>query len=118
MRSPLDACFMAALLRAKPALAAPVDFTGNWMMDEDASTSLEPVFQLRGVPWARRKLAEGLDESQDIKQSGHRVSIGFDNIVGRMEQKLVADGATMSIDALLVAASGEKASGRRVFHKR
>lgn len=160
---------LAALFCLQAAFAAPADFTGTWVMDEAASTSLEPVFKLQGVAWAKRKIAEGLDQEQLITQDGDRVSVVFDNIVGRMEQKLVADGKphetvntanrpvtfttnwladgglqgkavlmseagkpadltvtrrlsadgkTMSIDVLLVAESGEKASGKRVFRKK
>jgi hypothetical protein len=86
------AAMVALTVSTTPAHAAPADFTGNWVMDESASTSLEPVFKLQGVAWAKRKLAEGLDQQQLITQSGDSVSIVFDNIVGRMEQKLVADG--------------------------
>lgn len=73
-----------------PAFA--VDFSGTWALDVNASGSMDPILELQGVSWARRKLAERLDARVRITQVGDRLTAVYDNVLGKQEQVLVFDG--------------------------
>lgn len=73
------------------ALAGP-DFSGHWLLDEDASGSMDTVLKLQEVSWAKRQLAETLDNEQRIVQSEAGLTVTFDNLLGDIEQRLVLDG--------------------------
>lgn len=73
-----------------PSLA--VDFSGTWTLDASASGSMDPILELQGVSWAKRKLAERLDAKVIITQAGDRLTAVYDNTLGQQEQVLVFDG--------------------------
>lgn len=70
-----------------PALAGP-DFSGDWVLDEDASQPLDAILKLQDVPWYKRAVAETLDARVTIRQSGDALTLTFDNIAGDAVQEL------------------------------
>ena len=87
----LLAILMTGLIPSS-ALAQRPDFTGTWALDKAASDSMDPVFQLQGISWAKRKLGANLDAKQEISQHEDNLVIVFDNLVGNVTQKLYFDG--------------------------
>ena len=70
----------------------PPDFSGHWLLDAEASGSMDAVLEVQGVSWVKRKLATTLDNEQLLTQSPDGLVIVFDNILGNITQELVFDG--------------------------
>ena len=68
------------------------DFTGHWLLDEGLSDTMDALMTLQGVPWAMRKMAEGLDHEVHQRQQGDRLILVFDNALGDFRQELIFDG--------------------------
>ncbi|MCB9778926.1 MAG: hypothetical protein H6742_10215 [Alphaproteobacteria bacterium] len=89
-RLPLLLALLFAGAFGLPAHA--VDFSGRWSLDKAASGSMDPILELQGVAWAKRKLAEGLDAKVAITQTADRMTAAYDNAAGKQQQVLVFDG--------------------------
>lgn len=77
----------------EPAVqVAPLDFSGHWLLDADASQSLDAVLEVQGVSRLKRKLGATLDNDLELTQSTDKLVVVFDNILGRITQELYFDG--------------------------
>ena len=81
---------LGLLLWVQAATAA--DLSGRWVLDAAASERVDAALLLMEVPWAKRKIAEYLDNDCTIQQSGDRLTLTFRNMLGTVEQQLVANG--------------------------
>lgn len=86
-----------ALLAATLALAAPIDLSGTWVLDKEASDSVDELLKSQGVSWAQRKVVAGLDVTQVISQSGDSVTVAVDTSKKDRTETLVADGVARQV---------------------
>ena len=82
----------ALCLPTNAAIAEPANFSGHWVIDEDASDSMDAILKLQDISWVLRKAAEGLDHEVTIKQEATQLTATFDNLLGNAVQVLVFDG--------------------------
>ncbi|MFT4974713.1 MAG: hypothetical protein ACI8S6_000596 [Myxococcota bacterium] len=85
---------VAVLLLLLPTLshAQQANFTGRWVIDEQLSLSMDPVFAIQGISWAVRQAAKSFDTEANITQSADRITVTFDNFRGTHNQVLIFDG--------------------------
>lgn len=77
---------------AQPALAAPVDLSGTWVLDRQASGDLDPLLQARGASWVERQAAKGLRVTRIIQQDGDTLHIDIDSSAKDSEETVKVDG--------------------------
>ena len=75
-----------------PASAEHPDFTGTWSLDSAASGSMDPIFKLQGISWAKRKVGASLDNEQKVTQTADKITTVFDNLKGTVTQEIYFDG--------------------------
>lgn len=74
------------------ASAKHADFTGTWTLDAAASGSMDPIFKLQGISWAKRKLGANLDAEQTVTQTTDKLTTVFNNLKGTITQEIHFDG--------------------------
>lgn len=87
----LTVCLIVSVPSAVWAQQRP-DFSGVWMLDAEASGSMDAVFELQGISWIKRKFAAQLDVKQTLTQSDEKLELVFDNLLGTHHQRLYFDG--------------------------
>lgn len=68
------------------------NFSGVWVLDTEASDSMDTLFELQGISWIKRKFATKLDVKQTLTQTDEKLELVFDNILGIHRQVLYFDG--------------------------
>lgn len=91
MRAVLLALVLSVVL-ARPALAAPVDLSGTWVLDKQASGDLDPILQASGASWVERQAARGLKVTRTIEQDGDTLRIAIDSSARDSEETVQVDG--------------------------
>lgn len=84
-------------------------FTGTWVLDKQASDSLDPLLQAQGVGWFKRKAAAGLDVTQVIEVEGDTVHI-------EVQSSLKSGAETVQLDGVARERVGEQGPAR-VAHR-
>ncbi len=74
------------------ASAQHTDFTGTWTLDAAASGSMDPIFKLQGISWAKRKLGAKMDAKQKTTQTADKLTTVFNNVKGTITQEVYFDG--------------------------
>ena len=74
------------------ASAEHADFTGTWALDTAASGSMDPIFKLQGISWAKRKVGAKLDAEQKVTQTADKITTVFNNLKGTITQEMYFDG--------------------------
>jgi hypothetical protein len=76
-----------------------VDFSGEWLLDLDAaqSTSIEPLLESLGIPWALRKFIQSMSITQIISQTKNSISIQIKTSKGTETLSLLLDGVRHDI---------------------
>lgn len=77
---------------AQPALAAPVDLSGTWVLDKQASGDLDPLLQARGASWLERQAAKGIKVTRIIRQEGDTLHVEIDSSAKDAQETLIVDG--------------------------
>lgn len=89
----LIASLVAASLAPVRAFAEDVpDFSGTWLLDEDASDSVDPILKAQGVSWFKRKIMGGLKLTQRIRQSGNTLDVTFVTSAKTQQHEWIVDG--------------------------
>lgn len=83
---------MIGLLLGAALAAAPVDLSGTWQIDEDASESIEPLLQARGASWLERQAIKHITVQHVITQQGDRVEVNIRSTVYSRQDVHLADG--------------------------
>ncbi len=101
MKSLTPLFLLAALFSAPLALpglgvgiayAANADLAGTWVLDKDASESVDAMLKAQGVSFVERKVAAGLDVTQTIAVSGDAITLHIVTSKKTEDQALTADG--------------------------
>ena len=85
-------CLTLALALARPALAAPVDLSGTWVLDLKASGDLDPILEVSGASWLERQAAKGLSVTRIIQQDGDTLRIEIDTSAKDAQETVTVDG--------------------------
>ena len=83
---------LMAMVFSAVSWAQDANFSGSWVLNEQRSQSMDPIFTLQDIPWAQRKLASGLDAQATITQAEDRLTVTFINFIGTHNQVLVFNG--------------------------
>lgn len=83
---------LALIFMFAPALAAPIDLSGTWVLDKQASGDLDPLLEARGVSWVERKAVAGMSVTQIITQDGDTLHIHIDTSAKDREETVQVDG--------------------------
>ncbi len=96
MRQVLVGWLLLGLLMVLPcfAVAAPIDLSGTWALDLEASDSLDPLMKARGMGWMKRKLAANMEVTQVIVQQGDTLEVQLLSAVRTESMTLHVDGKT------------------------
>jgi hypothetical protein len=86
--------FALTVALAQPALAAPVDLSGTWVLDKQASEDLDPILQASGASWLERQAAKGVKVTRIIKQDGDTLHIEVDSSAKDSEETVTVDGVS------------------------
>lgn len=68
------------------------DFRGSWVLDRQASESLEPLLEAQGVPALERKVVARLNVILKVEQTSQRVKIVFITPLASDVEDLPTDG--------------------------
>lgn len=85
-------CLTLALALARPAWAAPVDLSGTWVLDKEASGELDPILEASGASWLERQAVKGLSVTRTIQQDGDTLRIEIDTSAKDMKETVTVDG--------------------------
>lgn len=83
---------VVAVALSTAAFAAPVDLSGTWVLDKQASGDLDPLLEARGASWMERKAAKGLSVTQTIAQDGDTLRIEVDTSLKDSNETVQVDG--------------------------
>lgn len=87
--------FLTALLAitaVSPAWAG--DLAGTWVLDLEASDSVDPILKAQGVSWMKRKAAASLQVTLTIAGSGNDLTIDTESSLSSRSETLTVDGET------------------------
>lgn len=79
---------------AKPAHANMTNFSGTWVLDRKASTSLEPLMQHMGASYLQRKFANSANLRATYRQTARVLTIAVRGAAVAMDETLYLDGRT------------------------
>ena len=88
--------FLSMMLCAAPSAFAG-DVQGTWVVDLEASDSLDPLLEAQGVSWAKRKLANSVEVTQTYVRKGAQVTLDVKSPVGTRTETLTTDGKLRSV---------------------
>ncbi|MFN7971717.1 MAG: hypothetical protein U0166_05140 [Acidobacteriota bacterium] len=78
---------------AASAVAAPhPDFSGVFVVDLEASGSVDPLMEALGAPWLERKVAGSVGVTHTVEHKGDTIAIQIDSAVKSRKEVLKLDG--------------------------
>ena len=78
------------------ALAA--DFSGQWALDQDASTDIGPLLRAQGISWAEAKLADTVAITQHVEQSDDAVALRIETTFMSRENVIRPDDVWRDVE--------------------
>lgn len=95
MRGEARALLVVAVMGAIAAQAAPTphpDFTGVFVLDMEASGSLDALLEAMGRSWVERKAASKVTVTHTVKQEGDAITIQIDSAFRSQTETVKLDG--------------------------
>ncbi len=79
------------------AWAGPIDLTGTWTLDKDASDAPGELLKAQGASYVERKVAAEIDMTLVITQAGDEVTIETQSRMQASPQTLIVDGVARQV---------------------
>eukprot|EP00935_MAST-01C_sp_MAST-1C-sp1_P001277 g1277.t1 len=87
-------------------------FTGQWVADEKrCNTTLEPMMEALGVPWAARKFVNRVVRVQDIEHSALRLTVTDRSEMGVKTSSFTLDGQERQVPIGAAATAKQEGEG-------
>ena len=100
MRNLFFAVLAALLTLTSPALAGEhPNFEGTWVLDLEASESVEPLLAAQGASWAERKLADSVVITQEVSQKEGKVTLEVSSVATNRTDVLLPGEGWKASDA-------------------
>lgn len=85
----LAGLIMAVIASTSPVLAGShPDFTGTWVLDLDASESVEPLLAAQGRSWVERKAANSVVITQVVTQTEETITLDVTSVATNRHDEL------------------------------